>query len=135
MKSFQINTPWEQIHVDLCGPFPTGESVLGIIDAGTRWPDLHIVRDTTSPTIVKFLNKTFSTHGYPETLVTDNAPNLTSVDVGDYCAQYGIKHKKSTPYWPQGNSEIERFYRTLGKFIKTTNSEGRDWRKELDRFL
>ena len=130
-----MSKPWEKVHIDLCGPFPTGDSVLGIIDASSRWPELHTIRSTSSETIKNCLEKTFSGQGYPLTIVTDNAPNLTSVKIEEYCEEYAITHQKATPYWPQGNSEIERFYRTLGKFIRTTNAEGRDWHKEIHKFL
>lgn len=130
-----MSQPWEKVHIDFCGPFPSGDNILGIIDASSRWPEIHITRSTTSETVKNCLEKTFSTHGYPAEIVTDNAPNLTSAEVSEYCENLGIKHHRSTPYWPQGNSEIERFYRTLGKFIKTTNAEGRNWKKEIYKFL
>ena len=77
MKSHEMTGPWEKVHVDLCGPFPTGESILGIIDANSRWPDIHIMKSTASDKIVDCLDKTFTTHGYPGIAVTDNAPDLT----------------------------------------------------------
>ena len=126
--------PWEKVHIDLYGPMPTGESILSIIDASSRWPEIHI-KSTTSATITNKLNKTFSTHGFPYEIVTDNAPNLTSVEITDFCKHYAIHHHKATPYWPKGNSEIERFYRTLGKAIKSINAEGKDWRKEIFYFI
>ena len=135
MKSFSMTSPWDKVHVDICGPFPDGHSVLEIIDASTRWPDIHLIKSTTSDTVVTCLEKTFTTHGYPGTMVTDNAPNLISVDVSEYCNNAGIEHEKSIPYWPQGNAEIERFYRTLGKAIKTMTAEGRDWKKDIHSFM
>ena len=135
MKSHTMTAPWEKVHVDLCGPFPTGESILGIIDANSRWPDIHIMKSTTSEKIVDCLDKTFTTHGYPSILVTDNAPNLTSVKCDEYCDMNGINHQTSIPYWPQGNAEVERFYRTLMKAIRTSCAEGKDWRKEVFKFL
>ena len=71
MKSHEMTGPWEKVHVDLCGPFPSGESILGIIDANSRWPDIHIMMSTTSEKIVDCLDKTFTTHGYPSVIVTD----------------------------------------------------------------
>ena len=135
MKSHEMTGPWEKVHVDLCGPFPTGESILGIIDANSRWPDIHIMKSTTSDKIVDCLDKTFTTHGYPGIVVTDNAPNLTSVHCEEYCEINGITHQKSIPYWPQGNAEVERFYRTLLKAIRTCEAEGKDWRKHIFKFL
>ena len=135
MKSHEMTGPWEKVHVDLCGPFPTGESILGIIDANSRWPEIHIMKSTTSDSIVDCLDKTFTTHGYPSVVVTDNAPNLTSVHCEEYCDINGITHQNSIPYWPQGNAEVERFYRTLMKAIRTSHAEGKDWRKEVFKFL
>ncbi len=40
-----------------------------------------------------------------------------------------------TPYWPQANSEVERFNRTLEKAIRAANTEGKDWKSELNTFL
>ena len=111
--------PWQKLHIDMYGPMPTGESILGIIDSCSRWAELHIIKSTTSATIANRLHKTFTIHGFPEEIVTDNAPNLKSVHIAEYCDHYAIKHSKACPYWPQGNAEIERFYRTLGKAIKT----------------
>ena len=132
---YPISNPWEQVHVDFAGPYPSGDYVFGIIDSSTRWPELYVTRSTTSETIIKYLDHSFACHGYPVRMVTDNAPNLISAQVTEYCQENNIKHKKATPYHPQSNSEIERFYRTLGKFIKTTHSEGRSWKKELNKFL
>ena len=135
MTSFHMTAPWDRIHIDVCGPFPSGDYILGIIDASTRWPEIHIIRSTSSETIVRCMNKTFATHGFPSEIITDNAPNLISVDIKDYCNEKGIIHKSSIPYWPQGNSEIERFYKTLGKTIKRMNAEGRKWQYDIYQFL
>lgn len=42
---------------------------------------------------------------------------------------------KVTPFWPQANSEVERFNRTIGKAIRTAHTEGKDWRTEIHTFL
>ena len=133
--NYPMSGPWQQVHVDICGPYPSGEYILGVIDAATRWPDLHIIRNTSSETIINKLKQTFSNHGYPETLISDNASNFVSNVYENFCRDNAIYHKRITPYHPQANSEIERFYRTLGKFVKTTTSEGRCWQNELYDFL
>jgi len=135
LKPNPMTKPWEKVHIDIYGPLPTNDYILGIIDAGSRWPDLHIIRSTTSDTIIKCLDRTFATHGYPEVMVSDNAPNLTSSEIDNYCILSGIKHQKITPYRPQGNAEIERFYRTLGKAIRTVHVDGGNWKIEINKFL
>ena len=36
------NGPWESLSADILGPFPTGESVLAVIDGYSRYPEIKI---------------------------------------------------------------------------------------------
>ncbi|KAG7157978.1 hypothetical protein Hamer_G014844 [Homarus americanus] len=46
----EMKGPWEVIHVDICGPFPRGDYVLGIIAAGSRWPEAFVVKSNNTDT-------------------------------------------------------------------------------------
>lgn len=127
--------PWQEVHIDLCGPFPSGESLLVCEDACTRWPEVAILRSTTSAAIIGHLRKIFAVHGLPEKVVTDNGPNLVSEEFEDFLVTHGIKHRKVTPYWPRANAAVERFNRTVEKAIRTAHAEGKDWRTNLYTFL
>ncbi|XP_065066071.1 uncharacterized protein K02A2.6-like [Rhopilema esculentum] len=74
-------------------------------------------------------------HGLPEEIVTDNGPPFNGDDFKRYLMTLGIKFDPSTPLWPQGNSEVERFNQPLGKAIRAACIENRNWRQELQRFL
>ena len=127
---------WDVVHIDVCGPFPSGESILGAIDECSRWPEAIILNKSTSTgAIIKHLLNIFATHGIPSTLVTDNGPQFVSQDFKKFCLEYGIYHRRVTPYWPQANSEIERFFRTLKKTLTAVTVEGKNWKNELFRFL
>ena len=91
-----LPNPWHTVHIDIAGPYPSGDYVLGIIDAASRWPELHITKNTTSKNIIKFLKQSFATHGFPEVIKTDNGKNLISADVRTFCEIYGIIHKKTS---------------------------------------
>jgi hypothetical protein len=127
--------PWQSIHIDLCGPFPSGESLLVCVGACSRWPEVEIIQATSSEVIIRRLQKIFATHGIPEQVTSDNGYNLVSREIEGFFSSYGIYHHKVTPYWPQANATIERFNRTVEKAIRTAHVEGRDWRKALDTFL
>lgn len=127
--------PWQVIHIDLCGPFPSGENLLVCEDACTRWPEVVILRTTTSASIIGHLRKIFATHGLPEKIVTDNGPQFVSEEFKSYLTTHSITHRKVTPYWPQANAEVERFNRTIEKAIRTAHAEGKDWRKDIFPFL
>ena len=64
--------PWQEVHVDLCGPFPSGKSLLVCEDACMRWPEVAILHSTMSAAIIGHLRKIFAVHGLTEQVVTDN---------------------------------------------------------------
>lgn len=127
--------PWQHVCVDLCGPFPSGETVLVVIDYYSRWPEVAVLHKTTTAHIIHCLNVIFSRHGYPETIKSDNGPQFISNEFDQYLREINVKHRKVTPYWPQANGEVERFNRVLLKVCKTAKAEGKDWKKEIPKFL
>ena len=52
-----------------------------------------------------------------------------------YLKALGINQDHSTPKWPQGNAEVERFNQPLGRALTTAKLEGKVWQQELNRFL
>lgn len=77
----------------------------------------------------------FARYGIPDTLRSDNGAQFRSAEFEKFLEEYGINHETSTPYWPQANGEVERQNKTLLKAIRTAHVEGKDWRKELPKFL
>ena len=45
--------PWSVVHADLCGPFPSGESLLVLVDSCSRWPEVFIMKSTTATAVIK----------------------------------------------------------------------------------
>ena len=127
--------PWQTLHIDLCGPFPTGESLLVLVDARSRWPAVETLRTTTTPTIINRSQNIFSQFGYPAEIVSDNGPQFTSYDFKSFLNSCGIKHRLITPYWPAANATVERINKTLAKAIKAAHAEGLNWKQELSKFL
>ena len=40
--------PWHTLNIDFCGPFPTGEYLLVVIDACSRFPEVEIITSTSA---------------------------------------------------------------------------------------
>ena len=57
--------PWLQLSADFCGPFPTGESVLVILDAYSKYPEVVIVCSVAAKDTIPALEHIFATHGIP----------------------------------------------------------------------
>ena len=88
---------WEDLSLDLCGPFPGGENLLVVVDRYSKWVDVEAMFSTTIQDITDILQKIFTRYGYPLTLTTDNARNLTSAEFEDFCKVRGIRHLTVTP--------------------------------------
>eukprot|EP00795_Rhopilema_esculentum_P015552 gene15552-6817_t len=127
--------PWHTVHIDHCGPFPTGEYILVVIDAYSRFPEVDIVHSTSASATIAKLDRIFATHGLPHVVKSDNGPPFNSADIKDYMKENGIHFQPITPLWPQANSEAENFNKPMTKAIKAAQVEGRNWKKELYRFV
>ncbi len=66
---------------------------------------------------------------------SDNGPPFNGEEYARYLKTLGIKPEFSTPLWPQGNAEVERFMQPLGKTLQAATVEKRPWSQELNRFL
>ena len=127
--------PWRTIHIDFYGPLPTSEYLLVAVDRYSRFPEVEIIHSTRASTVIPKLERMFSVHGIPDTIISDNEPPFNGHDFARCLKALGIQAKFSTPYWPQGNTTVERFMQPLGKALKTATLEGRPWKQELNHFL
>ena len=127
--------PWQKIHVDFYGPLPSGEYLLVVIDRYSRYPEVEIVRSTKASSVIPKLDKMFAAHGIPDTITSDNGPPFNGSEYKRYLTALGTNKHSSTPRWPQGNAEVERFNQPLGIALKTATIEGKVWQQEINRFL
>ena len=77
----------------------------------------------------------FSLLGIPSSIKSDNGTQFVSEEFEAFLAQNMITHRRTTPLWPQANGEVERQNRTLLKTLKIAQSEGKDLKRELYKFL
>lgn len=100
--------PWVDLAADFVGPLPSGENLLVIVDYFTRFIEVIVMKQITASLTVKAFHETFCRFGMPKTLRTDNGPQFKSNEFKTFCEQFGIEIRKTTPYWPQANGEVER---------------------------
>ncbi len=123
--------PWQHLAIDLLGPFPSGDSILVVVDYFSRYYEVKIMKSTISEKIIEALEQIFATHGLPLSVTSDNGPQFISDTIEQYFTNCGIEHRKTTPLWPQANGEVERQNRSLLKRIKIAQAENKNWKKEL----
>ena len=124
--------PWSRIHVDYADPYK-GEMFLVVIDAYSKWLEVHCMKSTTSSATIEKLREIFAIHGLPATLVSDNGSNFTSSEFEEFMKRNGIKHIKVAPYHPASNGLAERAVRVFKEGFKKMG-EG-SIQTKLSRFL
>ena len=104
--------PWARVHIDHAGPFH-GKLFLVVVDAYSKWIDVHMVPSTYSEATIAKLRAIFSNFGLPEQLVQ------TTQRVLQVLNSYGIKQVLTAPYHPASNGmaewAIQTFKHTVNK--------------------
>ena len=124
--------PWSRIHIDYAGPYK-GEMFLVVVDAYSKWLEVHRMRSITSTATIEKLREMFATHGLPATLVSDNGSNFTSAEFQEFMKNNGIKHIKVSPYHPASNGLAERAVRIFKEGYE--KMEEGSVQTKLSRFL
>ena len=124
--------PWSKIHIDYAGPYK-GEMFLVVVDAYSKWLEVHRMKSITSTAKIEKLREMFATHGLPATLVSDNGSNFTSSEFQEFMKKNGIKHIKVAPYHPASNGLAERAVRIFKEGYE--KMEDGSVQTKLSRFL
>ena len=124
--------PWTRLHVDYAGPF-LGRMFLIMVDAHSKWLEIHAVSSATSAITIDKMRTVFATHGLPEIIVSDNGSVFTSSEFDSFCKKNGIKHITSSPYHPSTNGLAERAVQTFKTAMK--KEEEGTIESRLARFL
>ncbi|XP_072162628.1 uncharacterized protein [Bemisia tabaci] len=90
---------FSRVHMDYAGP-RKGFNFLILVDAKSKWPEVRILsKAPTTDSTIKLLEDIFSFHGYPQTLVSDNASifSADNAEFNNYCKTNspGILYQKS----------------------------------------
>ena len=115
-----LSRPWSRLHMDFAGPF-LGHMWLVIIDARTKWIEVHCMNKITSEATVEKCRETFATHDLPELVVTDNGSSFTSEEFDTFMKLNGIKLIHSAPYHPASNGLAENAVKTFKNGMKSTS--------------
>nr|XP_037270376.1 uncharacterized protein K02A2.6-like [Rhipicephalus microplus] len=76
----RATTPWHTIHGDFAGPVE-GRMLLFVVDAYSKWLNVHIMRNMRSRTLIEEMRNLLATFGIPQRLVTDNGPSFVSAEM------------------------------------------------------
>ena len=125
--------PWERIRVYYAGPF-FGKMFLIMVDAYSKWLEVHPTNVATSRATIEKLRSTFAIHGLPKTIVSDNGSNFCSEEFEEFLAKNGIHHRRTAPYHPASNGLAERAVQTFKEGMKKM-SKKESLESRVSRFL
>ncbi|CAL9029781.1 unnamed protein product [Prunus brigantina] len=119
-----MRTPWP-FHtwgLDLIGTIhPPSDGYIWILTATeyfTKWVEAIPLRKATGAAVSNFLREYIVCRfGIPYKMVTDNGTPFVNKQVSSTLSGYGIKHRRSTPYYPQGNGQAEATNKTILRIL------------------
>ena len=107
--------PWVKLGTDL---FKIGwRNFLIISDYFSRYPIIKEQKSITSAAVVTLTMEILSMFGVPREIVSDNGLQYHGI-YNQFCAEWGIQHTTTSPWYSQSNGFIERQIRYLKPIIK-----------------
>ena len=71
--------PWEKVGSDLFHCL--GQNYLLLVDYYSNFPEICLLKDTHSSTVITHMKSIFARYGIPKTIVSDNGPQYSSSTV------------------------------------------------------
>ena len=100
------------------------ENVLVMTDAFTKFSVAVTTNNQQALTVAKALVKPwFHVYGIPSCIHSDQGKSFDNKIVDALCKMYGVERTMTSPYNPRGNSQCERFNRTMFGLLKTLTKE------------
>ena len=100
------------------------ENVLVLMETFSKYSQAFVTSNQKALTVAKLLvDKWFSVCGIPSWIHSDQGRSFDNEIIAHLCHMYGVKQSTTTPYNPHGNSQCERFNRTLFGLMQSLDQE------------
>ena len=102
-------------------------------DYFTKWKETYAIPNHTSQTVADKLTTEFICRfGTPARIHTDQGREFESLLFAELCKLLGINKSRTTPYHPQSDGMVERYYQTVQTMLAMYVDEDRsDWDDHL----
>ena len=118
-----VFTHWS---IDFAGPFPvdavTGHRyIIVAVEWTTRWAEAETASDAAAATAAEFIySRIIARYGCVQCIQSDNGPHFVNGIIRCLTDTMRIRHRLSTPYYPQSNGKVERVIGTLKSMLRRT---------------
>ena len=133
MVRYHAGSPMERVHIDILGPFNISSRgnkyILCMVDQFTKWLESVPLPDQSAEKVaMAAIDNFFCTFGMPLTIHTDQGANFVGNVFKTVCDLLEIRKTQTTPYYPQGNGQVERYNRTMIEMIRCLKAKSeKDW--------
>ena len=98
------SSPWMKVGLDLFTL--KSKKYMLIVDYYSKYIEICLLPDTSSPTIIKYMKSIFARHGIPKTVISDNP--FDTAEFKKFQREWDFKLTTSSPYHPKSNGMAER---------------------------
>ena len=114
--------PFEKWGIDAIGPLPRiargKEYTIVGVDYMTKWAEAVSTSRITAKDVTKFIfNSICYRFGTPLEIISVGGPGFRGDLVKELMIKLGVKHRHSTPYYPQCNGLVEKVNGVIYKII------------------
>ena len=107
--------PWQRVGADL---FTIKDKhYLATVDYMSNLVEVDRLYSITTSAVKAKLQAHFARYGVPDTLVTDNGPQFSSVEFATFAKRWNFLHKTSSPHHPASNGMAESAVKTLKRTL------------------
>ena len=104
--------------IDFAGPFPPDDNgyqyVAVMVESLSRWAEIYPCRSAAAGDAANAIYyQIVSRFGIPESIQSDNGSHFVNEIITRLTSILRIRHKFSTPYYPQSNGRVERLIGSL----------------------
>ena len=130
MVTIGATKPLDLVHIDFIGmettvamkKTPVVKTVLVVINHFTRFVRAFVIDNRKAETVVKTLyDQYFSVFGFPQWLMSDNAPEFVGKVLTALCDILNVKQVRTSMYHPQTNGSAEHAHQTLIRMVSKLN--------------
>ncbi|KAE8740377.1 hypothetical protein FOCC_FOCC014115 [Frankliniella occidentalis] len=123
--------PYQKLGMDFAEA--VGKDFLIVVDYMSKWIDIIPTKNKQASTVITELEKLFSTHGWPKTIVADNVP-FGSYDFQNFAREHDIGLITSSPLYPQSNGMAEKAVGVAKNLIKKAIDSNSDMYQALTEY-
>ena len=134
----QVHQHWH-IDISFVNIFGTFCFLISLLDGCSRYIVHHELRTNMTETDVEITLQR-AREKFPNVnprIISDNGPQFVSKEFKEYIRHCQLEHVLTSPYHPQSNGKLERFYRTIKteEIRKNSYLSLPDARKQIEQYI